>query len=43
MQMVLKYYNIDRKLLPVSSKIINDKVTYYDQFKNILNLEYIIV
>ena len=39
----LKYYNIDRKQLPENSKIINDRVTYYDQFENILRLEYIVI
>jgi len=37
----LERYKINRKLLPHNSHIVNDDITYLDQFKNMINFKYL--
>ena len=39
----LKRYKINKNLLPQSSYIIYDNITYYDQFENMVNIKYFVL
>lgn len=39
----LKRYKINKHLLPQNSHVIYDNITYYDQFENILNVNYLLL
>jgi len=39
----LKRYKINKNLLPQSSHIIYDNITYYDQFENMINVKYFVL
>jgi len=39
----LQKFKINRDELPQNSQIVNDNITYYDQFEDIFNIKYLIV